>query len=200
MTDQKTLSKLEILSPAVPVHDGMLAELLPKLRRFLTTRVANEADVDELAQEVLLRIYKGAGQLSDETRIHGWVWQIARNVVIDHYRRTKGREVPIDDRDFEANEQPNDVQETVEGWLAPMIAALPDGYREAVQLSEIEGLSQAEVATRLSISLSGAKSRVQRGRAKLREALVACCQFEFDSNGRIVSYRQVGKDCTPGGC
>ncbi len=193
-------SNLTILNPAVTVNDGMLAELLPKLRRFLATRVANEADVDELAQEVLLRIHKGAGQLSDETRVHGWIWQIARNAVIDHYRRTNSREVSIDDRDFEAGEPSNDVQEIVESWLAPMIAALPDGYREAVHLSEIEGLAQSEVAERLSISLSGAKSRVQRGRAKLREALMACCQFEFDRNGRIVSYRQVGKDCTPGGC
>jgi len=86
------------------------------------------------------------------------------------------------------------------GWLDEMIRSLPAGYRDAVQLAEIEGLSQQEVADRLGLSLSGAKSRIQRGREMLKDALDRCCHFEFDSRGNMMDYeprpdRTVCRDC-----
>ena len=75
-------------------------------------------------------------------------------------------------------------------WLHELIRSLPDDYRDAVQLSEIEGLSQAEVGVRLGLSLSGAKSRVQRGRALLKRLLQECCHFDFDGRGSVL-------DCAP---
>jgi RNA polymerase sigma-70 factor (ECF subfamily) len=179
----------------------ILPDLLPKLRGFLAKRVSNAADVDDLAQDILLRVHQSAGQLGDETRILGWIWQIARDVVIDYYRSNgRGEMLNVDSLDLVSEQRPPDVEEIVASWLDGMIAALPQPYREAVQMSEIEGLSQTEVARRLSISLSGAKSRIQRGRAKLREVMTACCQFEFDREGRILGYRQVGRDCTAKRC
>ncbi len=73
-------------------------------------------------------------------------------------------------------------------WLKPMIDDLPDKYREALWLTEFEGLTQVELAERLGISVSGAKSRVQRGRSLLRHDLLDCCQFEFDRRGGIIGY------------
>jgi len=187
------------------VHAAALArilpDLLPKLRGFVARRVSNSADVDDLAQDILLRVHQSAAQLGDETRMLGWIWQIARNVVIDYYR-SNGRDemLNVDSLDLVSEQRTPDVEDIVASWLRPMIAALPDPYREAVQMSELEGLSQAEVANRLAISLSGAKSRIQRGRSKLREVMTACCQFEFDREGRILGYRQLGRDCMTGGC
>jgi RNA polymerase sigma-70 factor (ECF subfamily) len=71
-----------------------------------------------------------------------------------------------------------------------MIYSLPEPYRDAVVLTELEGLTQRELANRLGISLSGAKSRVQRGRAQLKQMLDECCTFEFDRRGKVI-------DCTP---
>ncbi len=156
--------------------------------------------MDDLTQEILLRIHQSASTLLDEKRIHGWIWQVARNTVIDHYRR---RRPTVDleslDLDIEAEES-SDIQELVLTWLAPTIEELPEPYRDAMRLSEIDGLTQAEVATRLSLSLSGAKSRVQRGRVKLREALEACCHFDFDDAGKIVSYRRLREECATAAC
>jgi RNA polymerase sigma-70 factor, ECF subfamily len=70
-----------------------------------------------------------------------------------------------------------------------MVYALPDPYRDAIVLTEFDGLSQKELAGRLGISVSGAKSRVQRGRALLKRQLLDCCQFEFD-RGSVI-------DCNP---
>jgi RNA polymerase sigma-70 factor, ECF subfamily len=190
---------LPILSSPMP--EAILASFLPKLRAFLGRRLANQADVDDLAQEILLRVYQGARHLSDETRLNSWIWQIARNALIDYYRarnlQTKQTELSEELPGEEAGES---LDAVVESWLEPTIQALPEPYREALLLSEIQELPQAEVAERLSISLSGAKSRVQRGRVKLREALLACCQFEFDRHGRIVSYQKVGPGCVSGEC
>jgi RNA polymerase sigma-70 factor, ECF subfamily len=189
-----------ILNADAATAEQTFIHLLPKLRGFLAKRVANPADIDDLAQEILLRVHQAAGRLSDETRLHAWIWQIARNLVIDSYRRKRIQQVDVQDLDLPADSRRPDIEDIVHSWLAPMIAALPQPYRDAVQLSELDGLTQAEVAARLSISLSGAKSRIQRGRAKLREMMTACCQFEFDRDGRIVAYRQLGANCLPANC
>jgi RNA polymerase sigma-70 factor (ECF subfamily) len=76
-----------------------------------------------------------------------------------------------------------------------MIERLPDHYRQAVMLSEIEGLKQREVAIKQGISLSGAKSRVQRGRKMLKEMLMAGCHFEFDHRGTVIDYQENGQYC-----
>lgn len=190
---------LPILSSPMP--EAILAAFLPKLRAFLGRRISNKADVDDLAQEILLRVHQGAQHLSDETRINSWIWQIARNALIDYYRARNVQTKQTELSDEIANEQDGEsLDAVVESWLEPTIKALPEPYREALLLSEMQGLPQADVAERLSISLSGAKSRVQRGRVKLREALLACCRFEFDRHGRIIGYQKVGPDCAAGEC
>jgi RNA polymerase sigma-70 factor (ECF subfamily) len=69
-----------------------------------------------------------------------------------------------------------------------MLNCLPEKYRQALLLTEYRGMTQQEVAEHLGISLSGAKSRVQRAREKLKEELLNCCHFEFDRLGKIMSY------------
>jgi RNA polymerase sigma-70 factor, ECF subfamily len=86
------------------------------------------------------------------------------------------------------------------GWLDGMIQTLPDGYRQAVQMAEVEYRSQQEVAGRLGLSLSGAKSRIQRGRAMLKDVLQRCCSFELDARGQVMGCdpkpnQQVCRDC-----
>jgi RNA polymerase sigma-70 factor, ECF subfamily len=193
----------ENLLPIVssPAPEAILAAFLPKLRAFLGRRVSNQADAEDLAQEILLRVHQGARHLSDQTRITSWIWQIARNALIDYYRardiRSAQAEIPGDLAGADGGES---LDAVVESWLEPTIRTLPEPYREALLLSEIQGLPQVDVAERLSISLSGAKSRVQRGRLKLRDALLTCCRFEFDRRGRIVSYQKIGPDCAAGEC
>jgi RNA polymerase sigma-70 factor (ECF subfamily) len=67
-----------------------------------------------------------------------------------------------------------------------MIYSLPAPYREALLLTEFDGLTQQQLAARVGISLSGAKSRVQRGREQLKQMLHECCSFEFDRRGKVI--------------
>lgn len=170
-----------------PSTDTIWEQLSTELRRFIRRRVADDHAADDLLQETFLRIHRNLGTLQDADRLAAWVYQIARNVVRDHHRKAAHSTVALGDADpADDGEDLSPPHGLGAGWLEEMIGTLPEGYREAVKLAELDGLTQQEVARRFGITLSGAKSRVQRGRAMLREALDACCQFQFDHTGRLV--------------
>ena len=85
-----------------------------------------------------------------------------------------------------------------------MVDRLPEPYRAAVALADVEGLGRQEIADRLGLSLSGAKSRVQRGRQQLRAMFLDCCNVERDGRGNVMEYhptersgRYCGEDGQP---
>jgi RNA polymerase sigma-70 factor (ECF subfamily) len=173
-----------------PATESVWSQLSDDLRRFIRRRVADDHAAEDLLQETFLRIHRSVSTLADEGRLAAWVYQIARNVIHEHYR-TKSGDVSLADADPAAEQDGKcNLRARASEWLGEMIRQLPDPYREAVQLSEIEGLTQMEVAEQLGLSHSGAKSRVQRGRAMLREVLDQCCWFNFDQRGNLM-------DCDP---
>ena len=170
-----------------------------KLKSFLRQRVSDDQVADDLLQETFVRIHQKLGEIDDVERITPWVFQIARNLAIDHYRAKSRTATQMAD-DLAANDEEPNLNELVAGWLPRMVSHLPDTYREAVQLYELEGISQQEIANRLQLSLSGAKSRVQRGRDVLKAMLFDCCSFEMDRRGNLIGCEpnSRGRDC--GGC
>jgi RNA polymerase sigma-70 factor (ECF subfamily) len=95
------------------------------------------------------------------------------------------------------------VHEEVLSWLRPMIDNLPDRYRGPLYLAEVEGRSQQHVADVLGLSLSGAKSRVQRARARLGALVQRGCEVEFGPGGRAEAFRRLGPGfdlCEAAGC
>ena len=166
-------------------------ETRQRLKQYLGSRMPDVADAEDLLQDVLTSAFAKKEQLRDEQLLTAWVYRIARNALTDYYRRA-GRTPPLQPvgEDNVIHPQQTDADRTREfsSCIVPMIRALPEPYREALLLSEIGGLSQKELAERLGISYSGAKSRVQRGREKLRDMLLACCHIETDRYGNIVDY------------
>lgn len=185
------------------MHDG--------LRAFVAKRVANEAEVDDILQEVFVRMHRRIGSLKDPQRVLSWVYQIARHAIVDHYRKGVSRkEVPSGlAGDMEATglaspaqtiDRVGDQREQraeLSGCLRPMIDRLPSDYREAIVLVEIEGLTQQAAARRLGLSLSGMKSRVQRGRNKLKQMLEDCCLIQLDRWGGVIDFETRGDACDP---
>ena len=182
--------------PALSI-DQVWDEFTAQLRRFISGRVRSEADVDDILQEVFFKIHRGLERLEDPAKLHAWVYQIARNAIIDHYRQGEQNvEVPSELPDRIAEEEDSEGAEAeVATWLRPMAKDLPEKYREALLLTDIEGLTQKELAERLDISLSGAKSRVQRAREKLKDVLLECCHLEVDRRGRVVDWESRQEDC-----
>jgi RNA polymerase sigma-70 factor, ECF subfamily len=159
------------------------------LWNYIARRVPNATDADDVLQDVFLKVHRQLPALENEERLAPWLYRVARNTLIDRYRRLDGTELvePTDDLSASEPEVP-DAEQKIAACLKDMINGLPASYRDALVLSELEGLPQRLVAQRLGLSLSGAKSRVQRGRRLLREALLACCHFEFDQRGKIMEY------------
>lgn len=195
---------------------GAWRELEGRLRPYVARRVASPCDVDDVVQEVFVRIHGGADRLADSESFGGWVYRIAERAVIDHRRRSARH--PLVDRDDASEEskqrsepdagvddaERDALQRELAECVVLFVAMLPSPYREAIVLTEIEGRTQREAAEMLGISLSGMKSRVQRGRRAIRELFEACCAIAVDTRGRVVECvprgEGIASDCSRKGC
>lgn len=188
-------------------------ELHDRLLGFIARRVRAPEDAEDILQEVMLRIHRHSGDLEHAERATAWVYRIASNAIADHYRKPAHRELPsgqgndVHEPDQEspatAWKEPGTVELRGElaACLAPLLDRLAPIYRQALELTEFEGISQAEAAARLGISVSGMKTRVQRARGQLKQLLLDCCHVELDSRRGVTAYhsrRGSCRTCGPG--
>lgn len=167
-----------------------------RLRAFVARRVGNAADVDDVVQAVFLRLQDSAGSIRDGSRVHAWLYTTARRAVVDYYReRARSREVASGDAlDLETLGTPgalpwNDSGDRAEvaACLAPVADRLGVPDREAIALVEVEGLPLADAAERSGLTLPAMKSRIQRARRRLREAMLSCCRIALDGTGMPIA-------------
>lgn len=173
----------------------------PGLKQFILKRVSDEQNAEDILQDVFLKIHTRIDTLRDEEKLQSWIYQIARNVIADYFREHKATvalsealllpEEPVVDDDVVKDLLPS---------VRTMVDSLPAEYRQALLLTEYEGLTQRELAERLGLSFSGAKSRVQRAREKLKAMLMDCCHFEFDRLGKVIDYQPKCACCTNQEC
>lgn len=173
-----------------------------ELYRFVLKRVRNEAAAEDIVQEALVKAYTHRETLREPSRLRSWLYQIIRHTIIDYHRGQRPSEpVPDDLLPTDVGEENCQAGRELAGCLAPLLDGIPAAYREALRLADMEGVTQQDVATRLGLSLSGAKSRVQRARRMLQEALLTCCRVEQDRRGAVVAYEPLGRcDCCKGSC
>lgn len=173
------------------------AEVGSSIERFVRRRINDPHQADDVVADVMLRIHQHLGSLDDRQRITAWVFRIARNAITDHYRRT-GRRHEVLGADVEpvaetsADAWLDDQQATLSELAAcirPLIDALPTDYRRALELTDLEGLTQADAARLEGISVPGMKSRVQRGRRQFATLVKQCCDVTTDSRGALVDFR-----------
>lgn len=183
------------------LHDG--------LRTFIAKRVNDEGHVDDILQDVFVRVHHRKDQVNDPLRIVSWIYQVTRNAIVDHYRKPgRHREIPSGlSTELEVLDEVSETStatrhsEAVEfraelaACLRPMIERLSPDYQEAITLVEIKGLTQQAAAKQMGISLSGMKSRVQRGRKQLKQMLDDCCLIELDRRGGVVEYHALTAGC-----
>jgi RNA polymerase sigma-70 factor (ECF subfamily) len=170
------------------------------LLQFVRRRVADDTSAEDILQDVFLKVHTHLDTLSDTAKLQSWLYQLTRNAIIDYYRRTRST-VPVSENlPAFVPEDENDVVARLAPAVKAMVAALPAIYREALYLTEYDGLTQKELAATLGISISGAKSRVQRARRLLRQMLLDCCRFELDRRGGIIGYQPRGACCTTSEC
>ncbi len=184
------------------------------LRGFVAKRVGEPNEVDDILQDVFLRMHRKLDSLKDSGKVVSWLYQVTRHVIIDHARSpARRREQPAglagdmegaDTRESHSatpdDAAPSDPRAELAGCLRPMIDRLAPAYRQAVTLVELDGLTQQAAAKRLGLSLPGMKSRVQRGRRQLKSMLEECCTIQLDRRNSVTAVAPRRSSCNPCGC
>ena len=172
------------------------------LQQFIRYRVSDDATAEDLLQDVFLNIHQHVDTLKDVKKLESWIYQVTRNAIIDYYRSIRTTTTLEDPEALQlAEDLPDeDVISELFPCVRAMVTSLPAQDRQALILTEYQGLTQKELAERLGLSLSGAKSRVQRARAKLKQQLLACCHFELDRRGHVIDYQPRCACCSTDAC
>jgi RNA polymerase sigma-70 factor, ECF subfamily len=176
-----------------PTVENIWETFASQLRNFIRSRVRDHALAEDVLQEVFIKIHRKLSTLRAGEKVEAWVWRITRNAISDHFRRahpTESLRSEVDDAPEEKVELPD-----LSPCVRQFVGELPEGYREALILTEWNGLTQEELAKQLGLSISGAKSRVQRARGQLKELLLHCCRFELDRRGNVLDMQPRRKRC-----
>lgn len=185
-----------------------------RLEQFVARRVEDPHDAEDILQEIFLRLLANVDRIDRSERVVPWLFQVARNAIADHYRtRSRRREIA---RAVEQDSASYDViqreivptghdtdqaHRELAACIRPMLEDLPEPYREALDLVDLSGWTQAAAADEVGLSRSGMKSRVQRGRRMLLDRLLDCCRVTRSAAGTIVEYEARGAHrCGRRGC
>ena len=168
-------------------------EVASQLRSFIRSRVRDHAAAEDILQEVFIKIHQKLPTVRASERLEAWVWRITRNAIADHFRRSRPTD-PLPDQEPQAS-QPEPDLPNISPCVREFINHLEPAYRDALLLTEWQGLTQDEMGKRLALSPSGAKSRVQRARTQLKKLLLDCCDFELDRRGTVIEMTPRQKKC-----
>ncbi len=170
-----------------------------ELKGFIISKVKNSNDADDILQDVFAKIIQHTDKVNQAKNLQQYLYGMVRNAVSDHFRK---RTFPTDDLEVQETEpftatEVQSLNATIaECCLKPFINKLPESYKEALLITEFQNTSQKELAKKLNISYSGAKSRVQRGKEKLKELLLSCCAYESDIYGNLIDKNETNCNCS----
>jgi len=167
-------------------------EFEQRLRVFVRRRV-NAGAVDDVVSEIFLHLVQSQDKLAETNNPISWVYRVASNVITDYYRKSASNKrlmdtIFQDTADTATAEGLGNDFISLANCMTPIIKNLPAPYDQALMCVDIEGISQIDAAKRFGLSASGMKSRVQRGRKKLKMALLRCCDVEINRRGDVVSF------------
>lgn len=176
------------MSACAPAVETVLTRFQADLRGFIARRVPGP-DADDVLQETLLRLHLGLSGLRETAKLAPWVYRVARNTILDHQRRQSARPrlvtgVELPEPLPEAPEP--EARAQLRCCIEPFLLGLPDEQAEALRLTDLGELSQAEAARRLAVPLPTLRARVQRGRRGMRQAFERCCALRQDARGAVI--------------
>ncbi|WP_374512887.1 sigma-70 family RNA polymerase sigma factor [Niveibacterium sp.] len=157
-----------------------------ELRRWLLHHTSDPALADDLLQDVFLRVMRHQASLDTLHNERAWLFEVARNRLSDHFRRTRPA-APLPE-DFPAEETAPAPVDSLARCLPRVLAELSAEDRDAIERCDLGGLPQQAYADELGITLAAAKSRVRRARKRLRAQLATACQVRFDDSGRVCCF------------
>lgn len=166
-----------------------------ELRKFILKRVRDQDLTNDILQDVLMKVYNFCISKSGVRNIRSWLYQIAQNTIIDHYRKQK-KSTDLDNLNKLENEDQNVAFNEATNYILPMLDFLPKKYAEPLKLADIDNMKQADIAKKLKLGLPATKSRIQRARKLLKAEFITCCHFETDAQGNLISF-EIKDSCKP---
>jgi len=166
------------------------------LKTYLTLRVKNNDLAEDILQEVMLKVTIAHQNNLEVKNLKAWLYQITRNTLVDYYRKN---EKPVLKNEDELKDSVYYIQEdsfNISDYIIPMIELLPEKYSIPLMLSDIDNITQAEISSKLNLSLSATKMRIQRARKMLYNLFIKCCNIKYDKNGTFVNC-EIKDDCIP---
>ena len=159
--------------------------LLPGLYSAAYRLTRNSADAEDLVQETFLRAYRGFHQFEEGTNLKAWLYRILMNTFINEYRRRQRQpqtvsedEVPdwyLYSKMAETGVEPSAETSVIEALpdeeVQEALSSLPDQFRMAVLLADVEGFSYKEIADIMGVPIGTVMSRLHRGRKALEKRL-----------------------------
>lgn len=165
-----------------------------KLLLFIHSKVKDRDASEDILQDVFIKIHLKLNTLSHGDKLSNWIYQITRNSILDYFKAKKiYREVKEDDLIAPVEEGLGHYE--LDKCLAPFINNLEEKYREAIEATDLGGLSQRDYAEKMNISYSGAKSRIQRAREQLRILFQECCTVITDKYGNVIERQNCKRAC-----
>jgi RNA polymerase sigma-70 factor (ECF subfamily) len=167
------------------VFEDVVEEFSGPLLRYLQRLVGDRSTADDLLQDTLLKIARALPGFEGRSSIKTWAFTIATRVATDHLRRpqSRARMVDIDETThlFDAESDQKLVIDEMSSCMREVIDSLPEDYRTALVLHDLEGQTAAQVAEIVGCSLAAAKIRIHRSRQRLKQALEKECRFYRDA-------------------
>ncbi len=174
-----------------------------ELLRYVKSKVRSAEDAEDILQNVFIKITSGIGSLSDDVKLKSWLFTVTRNTIIDYYRINANRKkVTTSDEIHEDIPEMDDVDSTkgLEQCMSSMINLLPEAYRQIIIESEIKGVKQKDLAEKYGVAYPSMRSKVQRGRERLKQLFYNCCHITTDVRGNIIDADRkdnCGDACNP---
>ena len=163
-----------------------------RLSHYVHKRVGDFQAAEDIVQEVALRLNQSSVSLIEIADPERWLYTVARNLVVDHYRRVQTEKALQAVNETYEDIDPLDNGENREAadCLLRLTKSLSGEYRQALLSADYLGLPQKQTSEALGLSYSGYKSRVQRARRQLKSAMLSCCRVRSDRYGNILTMER----------
>jgi RNA polymerase sigma-70 factor (ECF subfamily) len=167
-------------------------EFHKELLGYVRSKIRSKEDAEDILQNVFIRIASNVDKLAAEVKLKNWIFTITRNAIIDYYRASANKKKvalgeDADERIFETEDA--DPTRGLDQCMNSMISLLPEEYRDIITESEIKGIKQKDLAEKYGIAYPSLRSRVQRGRERLKQLFYNCCNIETDTRGNVMSVQ-----------
>lgn len=164
-----------------------------ELLGFIRKRIGDAETSKDILSDILMKVYDHCEKVPEVRNVRAWLYRITKNAIAEYFRKNQ-KFSSIENASETSQEWENDLEQQIAKCIRPLIGLLPQMYGQPLIKSDLEGIPQQQIADEMGLSLSALKSRVQRGREKLRLQLNECCIIELDQMGKVMDF-QVKRGC-----